>query len=162
MHAGDSSPPGPRARLLRWAHAHKPASSALLQLRLAALTWTLVGTGLALAGINWSLGWHGVTAAALLGAAAAAGLAKGKLLLARVAHRNGERLASRGDGYCVGGYQSSGGWLLVAGMMALGMVLRASPLPRPWLGLLYAAIGTALLVGSVPLWRRQAEVRTAP
>jgi len=38
-------------------------------------------------------------------------------------------------------------------MMGAGYVLRHSGVPRPALGVLYVAIGTALLLGSTPLWQ---------
>lgn len=143
-----------RGRFARWARAHKPAAPVRVHVLLAALTWTLVGTGLAVAGARWCLDANGAAAVLLLGGGAAAGLAKGRFLLAPLAQRNGGRLASRGDGYCLGGFQTARSWALVAGMMGAGVLLRHSGLPRPALGLLYSAVGAALLVGSVPLWRR--------
>lgn len=45
-------------------------------------------------------------------------------------------------------------WLLVSLMIALGVALRHSPLPRPVLAVLYAAIGTALFAGSLQYYHR--------
>ena len=41
------------------------------------------------------------------------------------------------------------GYLIIIGMMALGILLRRSPLPRPYLAIVYVAIGGALLQASL-------------
>jgi len=136
-----------------WAERWKPAAGVRAHLGAAAGLWTLVGLGLAAAGLAWSfaspLPWSLALAAAGLGA----GLVKGRYVIRRLAERNAARIIARGDGHCLGGFLSAKTWLLVAVMMFSGMVLRRSPVPRPVLGVVYTAVGTALLAGSVILWR---------
>ena len=140
-----------RAFAERW----KPRASRRLQLALAAGLWTVVGTGLLVAGARWTLGAAGGAAgAALLALGVALGLLKGRFVLDRAARRIAERIAERGDGRCLGGFLSARSWLLVAAMMAAGRLLRGGLLPHAVLGPLYAAIGTGLLFSSRIAWRR--------
>ncbi len=140
---------GPVGWLERW----KPAAGVRTHLFSAAMMWTVVGLGLAAAGIAWCFGSALPWALVLAGAGVAAGLVKGRFVLRTMAERNAARIIVRGDGRCLGGFLSLKTWLLVALMMTSGIILRRSAVPRPVLGVLYSAVGTALLVGCVTLWR---------
>ncbi|GAB4261546.1 MAG: hypothetical protein Kow0092_11190 [Deferrisomatales bacterium] len=135
-------------RLERW----KPAAPARTQVLLAALLWTGVGLGLSTAGVHWIWRAGGYRIAALTALGAALGLTKARLALDRTAGRIAARIAARGDGTCAGGFLSWKSWLFVGAMMALGATLRRSPLPRVPLGVLYTAVGVALLWGSRVFW----------
>lgn len=130
----------------------KPASRARTQVLLAALLWTCVGCGLLLAGLNWLGHSHNPWLPGLLALAIGLGLAKGQLALARTARSAAARIARRGDGTCLGGFLSWKSWLFVLVMMAGGAALRHSTLSRTILGVLYAAVGIALLWGSRVFW----------
>lgn len=131
----------------------KPASSLRFQLSLSALMWTTVGIVLALVGSWWSLRdgptWHVLP----LGLAVGLGLLKSKLVLDRAADRISSRIIERGDGRCIGGFLSPTSWLLVILMAGGGRLLRASSLPRFWIGLLYAGVGAGLFRSSFVIWR---------
>jgi hypothetical protein len=139
-----------------------PAAPLTAHLFAAGLLWSLVGLGLTVTGAHWILtaghGW----AIPALALAVAAGLAKARWVLRKTARRTGERIERRGDGRCIGGFLSWKSWLLVAAMMALGRLLRASPLPPLARGAIYAGIGVALAVASLSLWGRWRRVRSAP
>ena len=94
--------------------------------------------------------------------AAAAGWAKGRFVLARAAGRVIERIRTRGDGRCIGGFLSLRTWALVALMMVAGRTLRHSFVPAVIVGLAYAAVGTALLVAARRLWQAAYRSRTGP
>lgn len=132
---------------------YKPAAGMRTHLAAAAGMWTLVGLGLGLAGAIWAfrapLPWSFL----LILGGVGLGFLKGRWVLGRVAGRNADRLLRRGEGRCFFSFISWGSWGLALGMMALGWLLRHSGLPRPYIGGLYAAIGSALLTGSLPLWR---------
>jgi hypothetical protein len=88
----------------------------------------------------------------LVAAAVALGLIKARFVLDRTAIRMIERIRARGDGRCIGGFQSLRSWVFVLLMVAAGRLLRGSPLPRIVAGLLYLAVGTALLLATRRLW----------
>lgn len=154
-------PGGPRGVLRRWLELHKPRGSARSQLFLAEMMWTVVGSVLLGLGLYWIVRrYHGpgwAYAAPFL----ALGLAKALLILDRVARRTINRIRTRGDDHCVGGFFSPSSWALILGMMLLGQVLRASPVPRADVGFLYVAVGSALLISSRMLWREWLLLRPA-
>jgi len=132
----------------RW----KPAARARTQVLLAALVWTGVGLGLTTAGVHWSLLAPAFWPAAILAVALPLGLLKGRFALTKAAGKIATRIARRGDGTCLGGFLSWQTWLFVLAMMGMGMALRRSDLPRAILGLVYTAVGVALLWGSRVFW----------
>ena len=135
-------------------HRFTPRTSLRTRLFLAALLWSAIGAGLLSAGLHWLWGAHAVRWLAVLPLAMAAGWFKGRFLLAPRAAANAARIVAAGEPRCVGGVFSWRSWALALGMMAGGMLLRHSALPRPWLGVLYATVGAALLVASLGGWAR--------
>lgn len=143
-----------------WLDAHKPAGSARVHLLLAAMMWTLVGIALLVFGVSQVRTGHLASDALLLVLAAAAGWAKGRFVLDRAARRVIERIRTRGDGRCIGGFLSLRTWALVALMVVAGRTLRHSFVPAVIVGLAYAAVGTALLVATRRLWQAAYRSRT--
>ena len=136
-----------------WYERYKPAASRRAHLLASASMWTLAGLGLVTFGSVRILQTERALAAVLFPAAIVAGVAKGRWILSRTARRNVARIHTRGDDRCLGGFLSVRGWALVAGMMILGRTLRHLAVTAPIVGPVYLAIGVALLVGSVSLWR---------
>ncbi len=136
-----------------WLETHKPSASSRVQLCLAAAMWSCVGTGLFAAGAYWLLTHAEVKGWIIMLVAVVLGTGKSLLVLDRTANRNVDRIKMRGEGRCVGGFLSPRFWILVLGMMLLGRLLRTIGLPRPLLGLIYAAVGTGLLFSSRIIWR---------
>ena len=130
----------------------KPAAPARVHLVLAAAMWTVVGAMLLLFGTRWARAQPAPQTWWLLAGMVAIGLLKAKFVLGGVACRTIERIRTRGDGRCVGGFLSVRSWAFVALMMALGYSLRHGLLPRHLVGLLYVAVGVALLSASCKLW----------
>ena len=131
---------------------YKPAASAQMHLLLAAALWTIVGALLLSFGVRWAWAGHAWYTSPLLVVAVVAGLLKARFVLRRTASRAIERIRARGDGRCVGGFLSWQSWLFVLLMMGTGRLLRGGLLPRTVTGLVYAAVGTALLVAAWQLW----------
>jgi len=132
----------------------KPAVPRSWLLVLAGLVWTVVGLGLGRLALGWlsdvELPWS-----VILGLC---GLSLGLLIhrfnFSRVARKNIERICHSSERPCLFSFQAWHSWLLVSLMIALGVALRHSPLPRPVLAVLYAAIGTALFAGSLQYYHR--------
>lgn len=131
----------------------KPAAAARTHLLAAASMWSVVGLGLAAAGLHWTLAsvlpWRGLALAGAL----VAGLLKARFVLDRSARKAVARIIERGDSRCLGGFQSPGSWALVLLMVLGGRALRHWVLPQGVAGLLYVAIGVALLWASRIQWR---------
>ena len=95
---------------------------------------------------------------ALIGLAAVAiGLVKARLILIRYARKAVRRIKTRGHA-CFFGFFAPSSWLFILVMMGGGMMLRRTPLVdyvwgRTFLGILYVAVGTALLMADVIFWR---------
>ena len=133
-----------------WLEAHKPAASRRHHLLLAACMWSVTGTLLWFFGARWVLQYRwGVL---LLLIAVLAGGLKSRLILDRAARAMADRIQRQDDRRCIGGFLSLRSWGIVAVMMISGRLLRASPVSHALVGLLYAAIGTALLLSSRRLW----------
>jgi len=131
----------------------KPAAPVRVHLLAAAVAWAVVGAGLLFLGARWALVSESTYVHVLLAAAVGGGWLKARFVLRRAARRSIERIRARGDGRCLGGFLPLWGWGLVLVMMGLGFALRHGLLPHPFVGLIYVAIGTALLTGSISFWR---------
>ena len=136
-----------------WLETYKPAVSSRIQLLLAAGMWSIVGAILLTFGTIWTLaiGEKNISMLILL-IAVCLGLVKSFLILDRTAKRIAARIQQRGDGRCMGGFFSLRAWALIACMMLLGRLLRGTSVPRHLLGLVYAAVGTGLLISSRSIW----------
>ena len=139
-----------------------PRAGVRIQLVAAALLW-LVGTSILLVrGVFYMIApeeyerfGFGV---ALIGLVAVAiGLVKARLILIRYARKAVGRIHTRGHA-CFFGFFAPSSWLFILVMMGGGMMLRRTPLVdymwgRTFLGILYVAVGTALLIADVIFWR---------
>jgi hypothetical protein len=133
--------------------AYKPAAAARTHLFLAALLWTIVGAVLVLLGGHWTWSAGVPYRGAWLTLAALAGGLKARFVLLRTAQRIVDRIRRRGDGRCIGGFVSWRTWAFIALMMVLGYVLRHGLLPHGVVGVIYVAVGVALLIAATRVWR---------
>jgi Ca2+/Na+ antiporter len=134
-----------------WLETYKPVASSRLQLLLGGLMWSLVGVGLICVGTYWILS----TSSHIMGLLAISlciGLAKSLLILDRVASRIVKRIALRGEGRCMVSFYSLRVWAIVIIMMLMGRILRGAGISYSLLGLIYAAVGTSLLMSSRSIW----------
>ena len=127
----------------------KPGVSIKTHLFSAGLIWSLVGCGLLFFGfylvsLNGSY-WYAVAGLIL-------GTVKTIFILDRVARKNVKRIKEFEDKVCLGSVYSWKTWMLVLAMIFLGRYLRTSALPREIVGLIYIAVGWALLLASRLMW----------
>jgi hypothetical protein len=137
----------------------EPAVSRRTLVVTAALVWSAVGVGLSVRAAVWFVP-YGRAALWMAPLAVSVGLLKAKLVLGRLADRNLERirlLSPHKERICVFAFQSTQSFLIVLGMVAVGVLLRVSPLPRDLLATVYLAIGTALLAASRHYWRAASQ-----
>ena len=129
---------------------YKPGVSIRTHLLLAGLIWSVVGFFLLMNGfVLISLKNHFLFA--ILGIVL--GTAKTFFILDRVALKNIKRIKEFRDRVCIGSVYSWKTWLLVAGMIGLGRFLRTNVLPGEIVGLIYIAVGWALMLASRLMWK---------
>jgi len=121
-----------------------------VHLRLAFVLWAIVGSALFSVGLIWVLRsdvtptslWLSLAVALILGGV------KGGIVLPKIARKNSARihlLPMQSPLYCTFSVKS---WGLVLLMILIGRGLRAAGLPLFFAGLIYVAVGFALLLGS--------------
>ena len=139
----------------------KPASSRRTRLFLASLIWTGGGSALVFVGLRWLAPSDPWSAWVGLATALAVGWIKSRFVLTPRAAVNADRIAGSGQGRCLGGAFSWASWVLVLLMIGFGRVLRNSAIPDFWLGLIYVAVGSALVFASGVSWRRWRRIGPA-
>lgn len=128
----------------------KPGVSIKTHLMVAAVLWSAVGLFLFSRGFLLLLA---DSAYLVLLAGVVAGTLKSLFVLDKTASKNVRRILQFGQSTCIGGVYSWKTWLLVACMMVGGRLLRHSSLPAVVVGVLYVAVGWALLFSSRVAWK---------
>lgn len=128
---------------------YKPGVPIRTHLLLAALIWTLVGFFLLTNGFvllsHANHLWYGLSGLLL-------GTAKAFFVLDRMARKNMKRIKEFADKACFGSVYSLKTWFMVAAMIVLGRFLRTTVLPGEVIGLIYTAVGWALMLSSRLMW----------
>ena len=128
---------------------YKPGVSIRTHLLIAGLIWTVVGFFLLINGFVLislkSQFWYGALGIIL-------GTAKTFFILDRVARKNIKRIKDFEGKACMGSVYSWKTWVMVAGMIVLGRFLRTMVLPGEIVGIIYAAVGWALMLASRLMW----------
>ena len=135
---------------------YKPGATINTHLFVAALLWSLIGIFLMIRGVrimpaegNPAFFVGGVVIGAL----------KSIFVLDKVAGKNIQRILDFGDNKCLGGVYSYKTWGLVLVMIGGGFLLRASSLSPDTIGLIYVAIGWALMLSSRLIWLKWRDYR---
>jgi hypothetical protein len=123
------------------------------QLFFAAMLWTLVGCGLLGFGLKWLIGSGSEWIFLLVLGAIVVGGVKGHFILRKSALRTIKRIETRPETSNLIGMFSINTWVIIGVMIAGGRFIRTSGLADEFLGALYAAIGAALIMGSLYTWR---------
>jgi len=129
----------------------KPAVSRRALFLLAGVVWSCAGIVLIRFATGWLSAYPGPSLPPLL--SFGAGIVLGSLIalygFRRIAKNNISRILLLPEKSCLFAFQKWQGYLLVAFMMSLGMVVRRSQLLHPLLlATMYAGIGCALLATS--------------
>lgn len=118
------------------------------------IVWATVGIGLSIAGINWisHLGF-GPKMIIFISLSVVIGLLKGKFILQKIAkkyYKRSEVIEFNKNDIYLGWLKILGvrGFILIGLMIAMGSFLRHSNIDRPILGIIYLAVGMALVYAS--------------
>ncbi|MFQ6758794.1 MAG: hypothetical protein D9V46_03425 [Deltaproteobacteria bacterium] len=134
---------------MSWLARLKPGASTNTNLLVAALMWSFIGFYLMVRGYLLDQPLPGMLLLLALGL----GTMKAFWLIERAARKNIARIVARPDGMCLGGVYSWGMWGMVVCMMVGGRLLRNSAVPPLVVGVIYVAVGWALLLSSRLIWR---------
>lgn len=131
----------------------KPAVSKYLLIALAGLMWSAVGVMLCRMAYYWlkEIGWFAALPFGLLGIVLS--LATYFFGFSGIARKNIDRICLLSEKGCVFAFQAWKSYLIIVIMIALGIILRHSPIPRQYLAIVYMAIGGALLLASLHYYR---------
>jgi hypothetical protein len=127
----------------------KPAVDKRVLLFLAGIMWIGVGTMLLFLSYSWlnAFHLHGSFVFEAIGVAAALVIHHFGFL--KIVDKNLGRILPMEGKRCVFSFLSWKSYIMVAIMIALGVLLRHSPIPKPYLSVLYTAIGLALVLSSI-------------
>ncbi len=124
---------------------------------LAGLMWSVVGIMLCYIAIQWLRDLPCFKAVGLEFFGIALSLAAFRFTFAGIARKNIERINLGSDVACLFSFQAWKGYFIIVFMIILGVLLRASSIPKYYLAVVYTGIGGALFMASVlyyiQLWR---------
>ncbi len=126
----------------------RPSVKKTTLLFLAAFMWIGVGIFLQTLAYTWLHRTPGHWMV-LAGAGIAAALVIHHFGFLRVVDKNLARILPMEGKRCAFSFISWKSYLLVAVMICMGVILRHSPIPKPYLAVLYIAIGLALILSSI-------------
>ena len=132
----------------------KPAVSKYWLMALAGLMWSVVGAVLCHLAYVWlkAVPWSRALPLGLLGVASA--LVAYRYSFLKIALKNIDRLCLLTEKPCIFAFQAWRSYLIIVFMIALGIALRSSPIPRHILAVIYTTIGGALFLSSLHFYRR--------
>jgi uncharacterized protein with PQ loop repeat len=140
--------------------ALKPAVPRAWLAAIAGLVWCGVGVMLCVHAVGWLRALHDALELPLGAGGLVLGIAAYILMFSRIARKNTTRIASLPARVCLFAFQGWRGYGIIAFMIALGVVLRHSPIPKHYLAVAYLAIGIALVMSSVVLYRKFVALRS--
>jgi len=130
--------------LKRW----DPAVPQAWLLVAAGLMWMAVGVMLGRFAYLWLAQSSLQTELLLGGLGIASGLVIYRYGFSKLALKNSRRIRCLAEKACLFAFQEWKGYAIIAVMMTLGILLRGSPIPKPYLAVLYAGIGGGLFLSS--------------
>jgi len=125
-----------------------PAVDKRILIALSGLIWTCVGIYLCTLAMQWLA--EATRAESFL--LSAAGVILAVLIyhfgFVKLANKNIKRILAKEGKVCIFGFQPWKSYLIIVIMMCLGVILRQSPMPKPYLSVIYTGFGGAMLLSS--------------
>jgi hypothetical protein len=136
-----------------------PGVSKTWLILLAGLLWMGVGLMLCRFAAGWLTGYKAGNPYVYAITGVLAALVIHHFGFLKIVNRNLDRMALLPDKCCVFSFMSWKSYLLVAVMMAMGITIRHSTIPKQILSVLYLGIGLALILSSLRYIRKFIRVR---
>ena len=142
----------------------KPAVSKYLLMGLAGLMWSGVGIMLCRLAVIWLKPIHRNVAWSLGSLGLIAAIVVYRFGFSKIALKNITRLCLLPNTTCIFAFQAWKSYLIIIFMVALGLTLRHSPMPKHFLAVIYETIGGALFFSSFHFYGRiwRVKVRKEP
>lgn len=140
----------------------KPAIPRRVLLLLASAFWAFAGGVLVVRAFFWLEEQGTGTMVFVESASVAIAVVAYLLWFSRLVLRNIARIHALPEWACAFAFTAWHGYLMIAVMMTLGIVLRNSPIPRVYLAVPYAVMGAILLVGCARFIREYFTSRPPP
>jgi hypothetical protein len=131
----------------------KPAVPKCWLFAASGVMWSVVGLMMCITGAGWLVPEGLLRGVGFELAGVVLAVMAGRWGFGGIARKNIRRLRRLPDRGCVFAFQAWTSYLLIAVMIALGITLRHSSIPRNLLAVPYTAIGGALLIGSLHYYR---------
>jgi len=132
---------------------YKPAVGKNSLLLISGLLWLGVGIMLDHFAYGWLVTLGGRPAWLLGGSGLVLAWFVHHFGLLRIVDRNLARILPHEGKRCLFSFQPWKSYLIIAVMIAMGVTLRHSSLPKPYLAVPYLAMGTALILSSTRYWK---------
>ena len=142
----------------------KPAVSKYWLMALAGLMWSAVGIMLCRLAVIWLRSIHRPLAWPLGFLGLISATAVYRIGFSKIALKNITRLCLLPDATCIFAFQAWKSYLIIIFMIALGLTLRHSPMPKHLLAVIYETIGGALFFSSFHFYGRiwRVKIRKEP
>jgi hypothetical protein len=127
----------------------KPAVSKRVLLFLAGFMWLGVGTMLLFLSFSWLHAFRAHGSFLFTGIGVIVALVVHHFGFLKIVDKNLGRILPMEGTKCVFSFITWKSYVVVAVMVAMGALLRHSPIPKPYLSILYIGIGLALLLSSI-------------
>jgi hypothetical protein len=139
----------------------KPVVTKPWLIAIAGFMWTGVGVMLCGLAYHWFVAINTGVAVILGSLGTGMAFAAYHFGFSKIAQKNIKRLRLLTERTCVFAFQTWKGYLIIVFMIILGAILRGSPIPKPYLAVIYTTIGGAIFLSSFHyyglLWRLAAQ-----
>ena len=127
----------------------KPAVDKSALIFLSFFVWVVVGTVLLLFAYSWLKASQVNSSFLFAGVGVGAALVIHHFGFLKIVDKNLGRILPMEGSKCVFAFMTWKSYIIVAIMVAMGTLLRQSPIPKPYLSIIYIGLGLALLLSSI-------------
>ena len=132
---------------------YKPAVAKNLLLFLAGIVWLFVGIMLVFLAYTWLTAAPNINIYLFTGAGVAIALFAHHFGFIKIANKNLNRILQMNGKKCLFAFVPWKSYLIIVIMITMGITLRHSAIPKPYLAILYIGIGLGLILSSVKYMR---------
>ena len=126
-----------------------PAVDKKFLIALSGIIWSIVGIALCALAVSWLSEATSYNTLLLGGAGILLSLLIHHFGFLKLVDRNIERIISKSGKVCIFAFQPWKSYLIILIMIGMGMFLRQSSLPKPYLAIIYIGFGGAMLLSSL-------------